>query len=162
MRPIRLAFVLVASLALAGIAWAKGPVTGEIQAYIVSTGEDGAERVELAEQTEPGQVMEFRIVFTNNGEESVSGVRVVDPIPESTTYISESHSSDIAADFEVSIDNGESFEKEPVVRIETRVDGSQQEVVIPPSEYTHVRWVAREALGPEGGQHRFAYRVSVN
>ena len=154
--------VLAASLSVAGFAWAKGPVSGEIQAFIVSVGDDGAERVAPAREAAPGQTMEFRIVFTNNGEESVSGVRVVDPIPESTTYISESHSSDVRADFEVSIDDGESFEKEPVVRIETRADGSQHKVVIPPSEYTHVRWVAREALGPEGGRHSFAYRVSVD
>ena len=154
-------FILAALLSLASLAWARGPVTGDIKAFIV-THEDGEERVVEARETAPGQVMEFRIVFTNNGEESVSGIRVVDPIPESTTFVADSHSSDVSAEFEVSIDGGESFEPEPVVRIETREDGTQSRVVVPPSDYTHVRWLAKEELGAEGGQHRFAYRVSVD
>mgnify|MGYP000309150770 CR=1 FL=1 len=155
------AIAFAALVSIGGLAWAKGPVTGDIQAYVVTV-EDGEERVVEARRTAPGEIMEFRIVFTNHGEESVSGVRVIDPIPESTTYVADSHSSDVRASFEVSIDGGESFEPEPVVRIETQLDGSQRKLVVPPSEYTHVRWLADEALGAEGGQHRFAYRVSVN
>jgi len=153
--------VLAALLSLASLAWAGGPVTGDIKAFIV-TQTDGEEQVIEASETEPGQLMEFRIVFTNNGEESVTGIRVVDPIPENTTFVADSHSSDVRADFEVSIDGGESFEAEPVVRIETREDGTQSRVVVPPADYTHVRWLASEALGAEGGQHSFAYRVSVD
>ena len=152
----------IAFLFFAGLAYAKGPVTGEIKVFVVSTDDSGQEIVTEADETEPGQVMEFRIVFTNNGEESVRGVQVVDPIPLNTRFVSDSHQADVPASFEVSIDGGESFELEPVTRIETQADGSQKEVVIPPSQYTHVRWLAKEELTSNGGQHSFAYRVTVD
>ena len=151
-----------AFLFFAGLAYAKGPVTGEIKVFVVSTDDAGNEVVKEAQETEPGQVMEFRIVFTNNGEENVRGVQVVDPIPQNTLFLADSHQADVPASFEVSIDGGESFELEPVTRIETQDDGSQKEVVIPPSQYTHVRWLAKEELISNGGQHSFAYRVTVN
>jgi len=154
--------LFTAFLLFAGLAYAKGPVTGEIKVFVVSTDDSGQEIVTEASETEPGQVMEFRIVFTNNGDESVRGVQVVDPIPLNTRYISDSHQADVPASFEVSIDGGESFELEPVTRIETQADGSQKEVTIPPSQYTHVRWLAQEELTSNGGQHSFAYRVTVD
>ena len=161
MRAFSLTFVLAFVLGIAGIAYAKGPVTGEIQAYIVTKDSDGSELVLPAEETVPGQVMEFRIVFTNNGDSNVSGIKVVDPIPNNTRFIGDSHSADVQALFEVSIDGGESFEPEPVKRLETQADGSQKEVIIPPEQYTHVRWVAAEELASEGGKHSYSYRVSV-
>jgi len=161
MRVTSLSIVLALVLGVAGIAYAKGPVTGEIQAFIVTKDSDGQEKIQPAKETLPGQVMEFRIVFTNNGESGVSGIKVVDPIPENTRFIGDSHDADVAAQFEVSIDGGESFEVEPVVRLETQADGSQKEVVVPPEQYTHVRWVASEELESKGGKHSYSYRVSV-
>jgi len=161
MRVTSLSIVLALFLSIAGLAYAKGPVTGEIQAYIVTKDSEGKEKVLPAVETVPGQVMEFRIVFTNNGESAVSGIKVVDPIPENTRFIGDSHTADVTATFEVSIDGGESFELEPVVRLETQTDGTQKEVVVPPEQYTHVRWVASEALNSKGGKHSYSYRVSV-
>ncbi|NND89932.1 MAG: DUF11 domain-containing protein [Granulosicoccus sp.] len=157
-------FLLVLSVlfSMAGLAFASGPVTGEIQAFIVSVDEDGKEVILQADEAEPGNVMEFRIVFTNNGDDDVRGVQVVDPIPQNTRFVPDSPQSDVPADFEVSIDGGESFELEPVVRIETQADGSQKEVVIPPEQYTHVRWLAQQELTSNGGQHQFTYRVTVD
>jgi len=153
-------FVLVFSLA--GLAFANGPVTGHIQAFIVSFDDNGDEIIKEAREAEPGHVMEFRIVFTNNGADDVNGVQVVDPIPQNTRFVADSHQSDVAAAFEVSIDGGESFELEPIVRIETQPDGSQKEIVVPPEQYTHVRWLAKEQLASNGGQHQFIYRVTVD
>lgn len=136
-------------------------VTGQIEAFLVTQTGDGEQLVE-ATVAAPGEIMEFRIEFTNGGNEAVSGVQVVDSIPQNTRFISDSHDADVAAVFEVSIDGGESYEPEPITRIETRADGSQQEVVIPPSEYTHLRWVSGEALLADGGTQAFTYRVSVN
>jgi len=161
MRLKRLAIVLIAGLAVASFAFAKAKVTGDIQAYLISVNDEGKETLSLVEETEPGQVMEFQIVFTNEGDADVTGIQVVDPVPEFTTFIGSSHGADVAADFEVSIDGGTTFETEPVVRIETLTDGSTKEVIIPPTEYTHVRWIAKEALSSNGGSHKFHYRVTV-
>lgn len=153
---------LMLFLSIAGLAFANGPVTGEIQAFIVSVDDNGHEVIKEALETEPGHVMEFQIVFTNNGVDDVKGIQVVDPIPQNTRFVPDSHKTDVAAAFEVSIDGGESFELEPVVRIETQPDGSQKEVVVPPEQYTHVRWLAEDELTSNGGQHKFVYRVTVD
>lgn len=158
---VKNAVVFLLVLLLAGVTYATQPVSGEIQTYVVTVDDSGNEKITKTDQVEPGQVMEFELVFTNNGDTSVSGIQVVDPIPENTLFIGESHSSDVQANFEVSIDGGQTFESEPVVRIETQADGSQKEVVIPPSQYTHVRWLAEDALASKGGKQRFTYRVSV-
>ena len=143
--------VALALGAAAGLTFAAGrsvaqapPVTGEIAAYLVTEAADGTERLSVADVAEPGQVMEFRIAFTNAGEEPVEGVTVVDPVPANTRYLGDSHGADVDARFEVSIDGGESFEPEPVTRIETQADGTQREVVVGPEQYTHVRWLAAE------------------
>lgn len=162
MRITPVVLIATLSLAIAGFAFAKGPVTGEVQAFIVSQDDDGAEKVSVANEAAPGEVMEFQITFTNEGDENVTGIQVIDPIPENTRFISDSHSSDVKASFEVSIDGGESYESEPVRRVETQEDGTQVEVVIPTDQYTHIRWLAGEALESDGGQHRFSYRVSIN
>jgi uncharacterized repeat protein (TIGR01451 family) len=153
--------VLVLALGVAGFAHAKSPVTGEIQAFIVSKNSEGIEKVLPAKEAAPGQVMEFQIVFTNNGDSDVKGIKVVDPIPANTLFIGDSHSADVPATFQVSIDGGASFEGVPVVRYETQADGTEKKIVIPPEQYTHVRWVADEELPSKGGKHRYSYRVSV-
>jgi len=54
--------VLVAAvlLAVASAVYAKGPVSGTIQAFIVSQDSDGNEKVVAADTAVPGQVMEFK------------------------------------------------------------------------------------------------------
>lgn len=160
-----IAFALGLSVAVSAtalFATEKPAVSGELQAWLVTETADGSERLIEASSAEPGQVMEFRIAFTNGGETPVDGIQVVDPIPENTRFIADSHAADVTAAFQVSIDGGDTFESEPVVRVETLADGSQQEVIVPPSQYTHVRWLADEALSARGGRHQFSYRVAVN
>jgi len=159
LKPLILAFALLP--AAAGLAYAKGPVSGNIQAYIVSVGNDGSEKITEAKVTEPGQVMEFQIVFTNNGPKDVYGIQVVDPIPANTLFIGDSNVSDVPAAFEVSIDGGVTFEPEPVLRKEIKADGTVNEITVPPEKYTHVRWLAEDELDSNGGQHKFTYRVTV-
>lgn len=149
-------------LALAGLAHAKPNVTGQIQAFVVSLSEAGEETIVETSETEPGQTMEFRIVFTNHGDEDVMGVRVVDPIPQNTRFVSDSARTEVDSAFEVSIDGGQSFEAEPVIRVRENADGELEEVVVPPEQYTHVRWLADEALESNGGKQVFAYRVTVD
>ena len=152
----------LAALLFAGAAHADPEVEGRMEAFNVSFDAKGAEIVEPATDTAPGTTMEYRLTFVNSGDESVSGLKVVDPIPENTTFVSDSASTDAKADFEVSIDGGRTFEPTPVTRVETQRDGSQEEVVIPPSQYTHLRWSVEESLDADGGTQQYAYRVLVD
>ncbi|ASJ76602.1 DUF11 domain-containing protein [Granulosicoccus antarcticus] len=146
----------------ASMALANGLVEGRIEAYLVSTDSQGNEVIQATAAAKPGELMEYRLTFVNSGESAVSGLNVIDPIPANTTFVSDSANSNADSLFEVSIDGGRTFEKEPVMRIETQADGSQKEVVIPPAQYTHVRWAVEESLDAEGGTHEYGYRVVVN
>jgi len=154
--------VALAAMLVAGAAHAAPDVAGRLQAFNVSFDDAGTERVEPATATEPGATMEYRLTFTNAGDTPVNGLEIVDPIPENTTFVTDSASSQASAIFEVSIDGGRSFEAEPVRRVETRPDGSQQDVIIPPSRYTHLRWSVVETLDADGGTQQYAYRVLVD
>lgn len=144
-----------------GLAFAKGPVEGTIQAYVVMQDADGKEIVQETTQAVPGQIMEYRLRFANTGESEVKGLKIVDPIPVQTTFVPESNNTKVSASFEVSIDGGKTFESIPVTRIKTNADGSQQEVVIPPEQYTHLRWNSEDVLNSNGGTQEYAYRVRV-
>ncbi|MBX2879508.1 MAG: hypothetical protein KTR32_06210 [Granulosicoccus sp.] len=151
----------LACLLCAGMAIAKGPVEGTIQAYVVVQDENGKEIIQETSSAVPGQVMEYRLRFANKGESDVRGLKIVDPIPVQTIFIPDSNSTSVTSVFEVSIDGGKTFESIPVKRIETKADGTQQEVVVPPEQYTHLRWNAADTLNSNGGTQEYAYRVRV-
>lgn len=151
---------LASSLLFAAAAYAASPVSGDIQAYLIS-GDSDSETLQPASQAEPGDVIEYRLVFTNSGETDVFGLNVVNPIPENTTFVSQSANTRIPSIFKVSIDGGATFEDTPVKRVETQSDGTQKEVIIPPSMYTHVQWKADKPLLSDGGEHIYSYRVTI-
>lgn len=72
------------------------PVTVTSQAFVVSqtTNEDGSTSEELVEATEarPGQIIEYQLTVTNNGDTSLpdSAVSVYGPVPEGTRAIENS------------------------------------------------------------------------
>lgn len=153
-------FVFVFSMFFAAASFASSSVTGNVEAFLI-TDQGSAKALDDAATAEPGDVIEYRLVFTNAGEEDVFGLNVVNPIPKHTAFVSQSENTRIPASFKVSIDGGETFESTPVKRIETQSDGTQKEVVVPPSQYTHVQWKADQPLTSEGGQHVYSYRVVI-
>ena len=60
----------------------------------------------------------------------------------------------------ISRDGGKVFEKEPVVRTK-KENGKVVEYIVPETEYTNVRWEAKQKLKPKKTQ-LFKYRVQVN
>ena len=63
-------------------------------------------------------------------------------------------------DFVVSIDGGKNYESEPVKRVVTDEKGKKVEKIIPPSEYSHVRWNLKQPL-KAGETQTFSYRSIV-
>lgn len=139
---------------------ANAEVASKLEAYVVYEVADGQERFKRADSAEPGETIEYRISYANNGEKSVRDLAATGMVPFNTEYVGESDATKVRSDFRVSIDGGVTWDAEPVVRVRTLPDGSSEEVIIPPSEYTHVRWYAKERLGSKEIQE-FRYRVRV-
>lgn len=153
-------FLSVALVAMLASFAAQAEVASKLEAYVVYQVADGQERFKRADSAEPGEIIEYRISYENNGDKSVRDLAATGMIPFNTEYVGESDATKVRSDFRVSIDGGVTWDAEPVVRVRTLPDGSSEEVIIPPSEYTHVRWYAKERLGAKEIQE-FSYRIRV-
>lgn len=151
--------ILGAVLFWATTLWADGPLSSKMETYLVSE-KNGQEEMVASQEASPGDVIEYRLVYTNEVEQPLSGLEITGPIPANTAYLKGSASTDVSTEFTVSIDDGSSFEAEPVTRTLTGPDGQTQNVIVPPSDYTQLRWVPENGIQP-GQVLEYRYRVKV-
>jgi len=152
--------VVAGGIAIANTSSAPSPLQNSMAAYVVGTNAEGNEYLQPASEVEPGQTVHYQLTYKNVGEEALKGITVTGPVPDATHYVAKSARTAADAKLQVSIDGGKSFESEPVKRVITNEAGERVEVTIPPKQYTHVRWVMKEAL-QAGAAENFAYRSKV-
>jgi len=140
---------------------ANAEVVSNLEGYLVQTDEEGKEVFAPAEVAEPGFLIEYRLSFKNAGEKSAKDLVVIGPIPANTHYKPNTANTQVRNAFWVSIDNGDSWEAEPVTRVRVLADGTKETYVIPPEQYTHLKWETKERLGA-GETHEYKYRVIVD
>ncbi len=149
-------------------AYADEPISVTLEPFSISQETSGEEILQSTDTVDPGEVLEYRLTMSNNdkcveqnsGDCALQGVVATAPIPEGTTYLGDSASTVQGASLEVSIDGGQTWEAEPVVRMIEEEDGSSRNVVISPTKYTNLRWLLEEPLTPEK-KKVFTYRVLV-
>ena len=95
------------------------------------------------------------ISYKNTGSAALNDLVVTGPIPSATQYQANTAIAPVDAAFEVSVDGGKTYESEPVTRT---VKGKK--VIIPASQYTHVRWIPNVSLAANSEQV-YSYRVQV-
>jgi len=95
-----------------------------MEAFLVEVSED-KESLTIAKNVEPNQLVEYQLTYVNKGDSSISGLSVVGPVPDGTSYVSNTANADVEASLLVSIDGGKTFESEPVVRLETKKSGEE-------------------------------------
>lgn len=95
----------------------------------------------------PGDVVEYRMVFTNTKGKTMHDVTFNNAIPRALAYTPGSGSAD-RADVEVtySIDNGKTFSAIPM--IEVTEAGQKIRRPAPPEMYTHVQWRIPGTVAP--------------
>ena len=159
--PLISAFVALILTALTcADAFAKGLQTN-MDAYVVTYNKKGKEVVKKASSAEPGQIIEYRIRHKNESAGVLNNLLTNGPIPKNTSYVAGSGSTKVKAEFEVSIDGGANFAKEPLTREVKDASGKIVTEEIPASEYTHVRWRGKDGIR-KGKTQEFRYRVTVN
>lgn len=164
-RCLRLA-VMVAAL-LVGVnvqttqAAAASPLETVLTATKVVAKDKGAEELVSADKVVPGDILQYRINQKNVGKSELSSITAIGPIPKGTRYVGGSARTDVPADFQVSIDQGKTWSKEPVKTVGKDASGKTVTTIAPPETYTHVRWTADTALPPKG-KSSFFYRVQAN
>lgn len=157
----RLLLGLAVLLATAGVSfvWADGPLTSEIQSFLITVNDDGDEQRVPATEAAPGDVIEYQLVYSNTSQQPLSGLIVTGPIPANTRYLEASARADVNAQLVVSADDGVQFATEPLIDAARSTSG-QEQAVIPADAYTHLRWLPEAAIQP-GQVQTFSYRVQV-
>ena len=106
----------------------------------------------------PGDVLRYTIVGKNTGESPAQDLEVTQPIPELMTYKLDSASSQNTADITFSIDGGETFIAQPMIKVTTE-DGTVVERPAPAEAYTHVRWNFPTVTPETGAMAMFQVQV---
>ena len=94
-----------------------------------------------------GDVIEYRLRFSNTTREPVKNVVLEDPLPAGLIYVGGTAAADVDGVLvEYSIDGGRSFAATPMVRV--MVDGQEVERPAPPERYTNIRWRVAGSVNP--------------
>jgi len=139
---------------------AHANVESHLTAHRVITDKAGKTEFIAADKANPGDIIEYRMYYQNTGDKTIRGLLATGQIPLNTEFLPASDSTDIRARFKVSIDAGKTWDVEPVKRTRKTATGKTEDYIVPVSQYTHVRWVAKERLSA-GEQHEYRYRVKV-
>lgn len=95
----------------------------------------------------PGDVVRYRLTFTNTAGKPVRGVNLANPLPEGFRFVAGSvRSSREDARAEYSADGGRTFSAQPME--EVMVDGRRVRRPVAPERYTHVRWTVGGWVAP--------------
>lgn len=141
---VALGVVVSATLALG-----SANLTGNIEAYRVVVAAKGVESFLPADNARPADTIEYRLVYTNTGDEPIRDVLITDPIPVGTRMVHPSASQPKAGKVEFSVDGGKTFHAWPVMVKKTTLDGKKTVVRATPDMITHIRWALGEAIQPD-------------
>lgn len=95
----------------------------------------------------PGDVVHYRLTFTNTTEVPVRNIDFRDPLPVGLHYVQGTATADrddVVVTY--SIDGGQTFTAQPM--IERVIDGERVTVPAPPEMYTHIRWFVGSWVEP--------------
>jgi uncharacterized repeat protein (TIGR01451 family) len=145
-------FILMSTVVVSfGLASASASLTGTLEAYRVVITDEGVEEFLPADNAHPSDVIEYRLVYSNTGDEPIQRVLITDPIPMGTRLVPPSASKPESGRVEFSIDGGKQFQPWPIL-IKTRTpDGGEKITKATPEMVTHVRWALDGAIPPDGG-----------
>jgi uncharacterized repeat protein (TIGR01451 family) len=95
----------------------------------------------------PGDIVHYRLTFTNTTDVSVRNIDFKDPIPGGLHYVEGTATADrddVVVTY--SIDGGQMYTAQPM--IERVIDGERVTVPAPPEMYTHIRWFVSSWVQP--------------
>jgi uncharacterized repeat protein (TIGR01451 family) len=136
MNPIIRLGIFSAALALLSPAWAEDPVlTSSLSASRVET-VDGKAVLQPADEAKPGDLLEYRAVYTNHGSASIAHLQATVPVPPGTTLVAD---SPLPAAAQASTD-ARNFAPMPLQRRVMTPDGKSRLEAVPLTEIRAVRW----------------------
>ncbi|MES2531865.1 MAG: hypothetical protein V4636_12565 [Pseudomonadota bacterium] len=129
-------------------------VRAELTQVRVITDAQGKEQLEAAPTVKPGDVIEYRVKYTNSGAAAVKDIKAVLPIPEETEYLAKSGKPGSALLLAATKDG--KYAAEPLMHTPS---GKARPEPVPYADYRTLQW----SLGqlPAGGVTEVSARVRV-
>ena len=156
MKFLQIALPVVMGLALAGGSAAaqeeRAPEALVISATIHPSEQARPQTIDALDRdpdrVELGDMVEYRLVFTNITERPVNNIQFTDPLPEGMHYLQGTAGADREdVDVEFSLDGGTSYSEQPMV--EVVVDGRIELRPARPEDYTNIRWTVHGEVQPD-------------
>lgn len=109
--------------------------------------EQSAGRARRDDRARPGDVLRYRLTFTNVTPGAVRGVTLANPLPAGVRFVGGSARAERSdARVEYSADGGRTFSAQPMEEVEE--GGRRVTRPVPAERYTHVRWTVGGAVAP--------------
>lgn len=106
---------------------------------LTATAEADAQTPRESDDARPGDVLRYRLTFSNGTDRALRDVVLSNPIPETIRLVGGTvRSSRDDAQVEYSADGGQTWAAEPME--EVLVEGRRVRRPIPPDRFTNVRW----------------------
>lgn len=139
----------------AGFALAAEAVSNVLVVHRIAMQPGGAEAAESAAAARPGDVLEYKALFHNNGTSVAHGLSATLPLPPGTEFLPGSQQPATAL---ASVD-GATFQALPLKRVVRAADGSSHEELVPAREYRYLRWAGTDL--PGSGDLAVSARVRI-
>ena len=133
-----------------------GAVKAKLAVYKVTGGADNKEVLSPADKVAPDDLLEYQVVYQNNGKSLLKQITAILPIPVGTTYVTGSAKPASAM---ASLD-GKNFATMPLKRMVKKPDGKLEEQLVPLAEYRALKWKLAELA--EKNKAEVSVRVRVN
>lgn len=151
-----LAFAILSVVLFApALAFADGDVHVALTAQRVTL-VDGKEVLVNAEKARPGDVIEYRATYRNDGRGAVRSLDATLPVPNGLEYLPKTATPVVV----LASTDGVTFAPVPLVRKERTADGREVTREVPLAEYRALRWPIGTLAVKESRTVRARMRVS--
>lgn len=156
MHPTRLALLAVLLLANAAHAEPTGKLTARLEALRVLPRADGGESLAAASRTRPGETLEYRAHYRNDGQTPARQVVAILPLPAGNTVFVPGSAFPSGAEGST---DGRHFEPLPLQRWVVLPNGRRELRPVPAAEYRSLRWQLGELPPQQGATVRARVQV---
>jgi uncharacterized repeat protein (TIGR01451 family) len=149
----------IAIVAVAAFAPALAFADGDVRVALVSqrvTLVNGKEVLVSAEKARPGDVIEYRAVYKNDGPTAVRELDATLPVPNGLEYLPKTAAPAVV----LASTDGRTFATVPLVRKTRTADGREVVREVPLSEYRALRWSLGTLAAKEARTVRARMRVA--
>ena len=133
---------------------AARPIVAHMTQMRVVTDAGGKETLQDASSIRPGDIVEYRVTYTNNGKQPVKDLVATMPLPVETEYLPKTAKPGVAIAQAAAVDGR--YAPEPLMR---KVAGKTDAQPVPYTEYRSLRWPLGQL--PAGGVTEVSARVRV-